>query len=275
MTHPAFKNLFFLFCLIFCFAQMNGESPNKLFYDAVRAEASGDLDKAIEIYSAISQETHSANLHANLANLFFKMKDYPRSVLHFRKAIWINPGNRDYRANLVLALEMAGISPKDLTGPPPSFSPRFQTYWLVALSVFFWSGLLLFSYFLRPRLGNSSTFWVAGIWITGTFFLGWGFFLSRMESTKLNREVIALSPSSQTEDPANGIPLRVFAGDGSSANTNVTPGTSLFLDLDTKGFPRSHQSQSGEKWFLARSNSGTNKGWIKRNEFDPVLDLHL
>ena len=32
------------------------------------------------------------------------MKDYPRSVLHFRKAIWINPGNRDYR-NLVLALE--------------------------------------------------------------------------------------------------------------------------------------------------------------------------
>ena len=55
----------------FCFAQMNGESPNKLFYDAVRAEASGDLDKAIEIYSAISQETHSANLHANLV-IFLK-----------------------------------------------------------------------------------------------------------------------------------------------------------------------------------------------------------
>ena len=79
-----------------------------IFYDAVRAEASGDLEKAIKIYKTLSAKSHSASLHANLANLFFKVEDYAKAVLHFRKAIWIDPGNRDYIANLSLALEMSG-----------------------------------------------------------------------------------------------------------------------------------------------------------------------
>ena len=40
----------------------SGESKDKLFYDAVRAEASGDLDKAIEIYSRITEQGNSASL---------------------------------------------------------------------------------------------------------------------------------------------------------------------------------------------------------------------
>ncbi|MEK9771984.1 MAG: tetratricopeptide repeat protein [Opitutae bacterium] len=273
MTGSAFRLLVFLFCSAFGLSQMNGESSDKLFYDAVRAEASGDLEKAIEIYSNISQETHSANLHANLANLFFKMRDYARSILHFRKAIWIEPGNRDYRANLSLALEMSGIHPQDLPETDPAFSPRNQTFWLIGLSIFVWSGLLLFAYFFPLRMGKATRLWAAGIWITGTFFLCRGFVLSHTESTCLNREVIALHPSAQPDKFTDGISLRVFAGDGSAANTHVPAGSSLFLDLDAKGFPRIHQSQSGEKWFLARSYSGSNKGWIKRDEFDPVLDL--
>ena len=67
-----------LFSLFFNLSVFNllGESRERLFYDAIRAEASGDLEKAIEIYSTIAKESHSANLHANLANLYFKMEDY-------------------------------------------------------------------------------------------------------------------------------------------------------------------------------------------------------
>ena len=104
-----------LFSLIFNLSAFNllGESRERLFYDAIRAEASGDLEKAIEIYSNIAKESHSANLHANLANLYFKMEDYARSILHLRKAMWIAPENRNYPANLSFALEMKGVSPDD------------------------------------------------------------------------------------------------------------------------------------------------------------------
>ena len=45
----------------------------KLFYDAVRAEASGDLVKAVEIYCEIAETEHSANLHANLGKPLFQI----------------------------------------------------------------------------------------------------------------------------------------------------------------------------------------------------------
>ena len=104
----------------------SGESKDKLFYDAVRTEASGDVNKAIEIYSQITEQGNSASLHANLANLYFKTEDYGRSVLHFRKAILIDPPNRNYAANLSLVYEMAGGATEDLKEIHSSFSAHYK-----------------------------------------------------------------------------------------------------------------------------------------------------
>ena len=86
-----------------------GDSKEQMFYDAVRTEASGDLQQALNIYSNISNHMHSAPLHANIANLYYKLSDYPLSVLHFRKALLLNPQNRDYTSSLSLALDKCGI----------------------------------------------------------------------------------------------------------------------------------------------------------------------
>ncbi|MDC0647027.1 tetratricopeptide repeat protein, partial [Opitutales bacterium] len=85
----------YLFISSACYALLPSveASNEKLFYDAVRAEASGDLVKAVEIYCEIAKTDHSANLHANLANLYFKLENYARVILHLRKAIWLDPEN--------------------------------------------------------------------------------------------------------------------------------------------------------------------------------------
>ncbi len=59
-----------------CFALLPSleASNNKLFYDAVRAEASGDLVKAVDIYCKIAESEHSANLHANSGKPLFQIR---------------------------------------------------------------------------------------------------------------------------------------------------------------------------------------------------------
>lgn len=269
------KFLVFKFILIFSSQLSLGDSRDKLFYDAVRAEASGDLKRAIEIYSNISSDTNSANLHANLANLYFKIEDYARSALHFRKAIWIDPQNRDFSGNLSLALEKSGVSLDEISNLNQNFSPRSQTYWIILLTILLWSGIFYVIYNLRFPLKSNTALFVLAIWLASAVYVFSGFIKSRDESSRLNREIIALKSSTSAEDSTAGIPLRVFAGNGSTANTIVPPGTSLFLDLNDNGLPRVHKNQSGEKWFLVRSRYGANKGWIQRDEFDPILDLDL
>jgi tetratricopeptide (TPR) repeat protein len=268
--HIRFLLAFHFFALGVFFS--SGESKDKLFYDAVRAEASGDLDKAIEIYSLITEQGNSASLHANLANLYFKTEDYGRSVLHFRKAILIDPHNRDYAANLSLVYEMAGSSPEDSMEIDSSFSAHLQMYWLITLLILFWAGILYLAFTFRLPFKDNLPLLFVSTWVCLCLFLSWGFFQSKRQSDQLNREVIALLPSSPMKDSDEQIPLRVFAGNGSASNTKVTPGSSLLLDLGNDGLPRVHHGPAGEPWYLVRSLSGTNKGWLKRSEFEPVLD---
>ena len=65
-----------LYCIFICAfilrSQCAGGQEDRLFYDAVRTEAAGDLDQAINLYLEASTLSHSANLHGNLANLYFK-----------------------------------------------------------------------------------------------------------------------------------------------------------------------------------------------------------
>ena len=49
---------------------MNGENPNKLFYDAVRAEASGELDNAVQIY-LLFRRKHILQISMQIWPIFF------------------------------------------------------------------------------------------------------------------------------------------------------------------------------------------------------------
>ena len=93
-----------------------GKSAEDLFYvalmsfgEGVKAEAAGDFDKAINSYEKAASLAHSANLHGNLANLFFKIGDHGKAILHYRKALLLAPDNRELKANLARVREIAEI----------------------------------------------------------------------------------------------------------------------------------------------------------------------
>ena len=125
------------------------------FYDAVRAEASGDLKLAISLYEQLSQNQHSANLHSNLANLYFKVEDYGRAVLHFRKSLLIDPDNREATSNLAFALEMSGVSNDTIHEEnPTAFSATALSIWALLSSAVLWGGFAL----LHPSIQKQSAF---------------------------------------------------------------------------------------------------------------------
>ena len=105
-------------------------------------------------------------------------------------------------------------------------------------------------------------------------YLAWGTYQANHASTLLAREVIVLEPqiSPSQDEKSKQIPLRRFAGSGSSANTTVQTGESLYLDLDESGKPKAHPNNFGVLWYLARSLDGSKKGWLREDEFSKILE---
>lgn len=266
---------FFFFCSLSLLSGfLFGENPDRLFYDAVRAEANGELRNAVQFYEEATTHSHSANLHGNLANLYFKLEQYGKSILHYRKALLLRPDDRELKTNLAFAIEISGIPTGETSQPDSSYSPSHFWGWSLALSLVFWAGIIL-GILIIPRAVSKSSAWALSLlWMALVGFLGWGSYQANHASVLLAREVIVLEPktSPNQNKQSKEIPLRRFAGSGSSANTTVQPGESLYLDFDESGKPKAHPNSSGVLWYLARSLDGSKKGWLREDEFSKILE---
>lgn len=64
----------------------------------------GDYNKSIQFYNALLDSNYlSEDLHYNLANAHFKNNDLALAILHYEKAIKINPSLEDAKHNLEIA----------------------------------------------------------------------------------------------------------------------------------------------------------------------------
>ena len=259
MTH------FFLTLVIICSVfpkSLISSSKDKLFYDAVRAEATGDLLTAIDLYEEASKISKSSNLHGNLANLYFKTEKYGKAVLNYRRALLLEPSNRAFKENLNFALETAGVSLR---------KTDFSTYlgsssidlWIISLATSFWIGALALAFLYFQGWNRKRFIFPIFTWCLLLCFLLWGVYTSTENKRLLSKEVIVIETNENENNATQNIPLRRFAGSGSSANTYVNPGESLWLNLSNHSFLQSHKSLSGQKWFLVQSLGDDKKGWIK------------
>jgi len=247
------------------------ESQDRQFYDAVRAEASGDLQLAASLYEEILLQHQSANLHANLGNIYYGLSDLGRAILHLRKSLLLNPDNRECRSSLASALKKSGLQAMpDRTNP--LFAENLQIHWGSSFAVLFWFGLLSLLW-IFPWNIRSSSFWIYAVaWKASLFFLTWGWMECHQQGTLLKREVIVLSSPPSPSNPPEKIPLRRFASEDSDPNTMLTTGTSLLIDMNNAGNPRIHQSPDGTIWYLVRSLDGFDKGWLIEKEFRKIIE---
>ena len=126
------------------------------------------------------------------------------------------------------------------------FSSLTSNQVLIVLSSFAWLGLILIIYFLKFPIITKFFVWASSIWLLGTFLLSLLYFQKSKDSSRLNREIIAVH---SLNDNDQDLSLRVFAGKGSQANTTVPLGSSLFLDIDDEGLAKVHKVQPEKNGF--------------------------
>ena len=241
-------------------------SKEQLFYDAVRFEATGNIDQAIQNYEMILDKASSANLHGNLANLYYKKSDYGRSILHYRKALVLDGNNREFLSNLTFVCRTANLENTD--PPQNNFIDGFSNnFWKGFLVLFLWFGLLLISFLFFQRINNKSIILVCLAWVGGTTLLAFVVFdLSRHENLTKS-QVIALLDRKLDDDNATAtIPLRRFAASSSTANASVRAGESLFVDQSQLEGYQSHQGPNTQNWLLVRTADNLKKGWVREDE---------
>ena len=96
---------------------------NEWFKTANEAYNDGDFEQALALYSDIENSwVESAELYYNMGNTYYKMKKYPMSILYYEKALKLDPGDEDIRANL----EIANLAVVDkINELPQSFIARW------------------------------------------------------------------------------------------------------------------------------------------------------
>ena len=98
-------------------------------FAATKAEADALYGKeqyreaAVAYEAVLKQEGEAAEVYYNLGNCYYKLDEIPRAVLNYERAILLDPGDGDIRANLALA---RGKTIDKVVPPSEMF---FVTWW--------------------------------------------------------------------------------------------------------------------------------------------------
>lgn len=163
------KILFFalLFSSISCFAealqndnsiqstitdsiQKKSQSEIEIVTDATKAEGdsaykNNNFDLASKIYESVLKRGESADVYYNLGNSYYKAGEIAKAVLNYERALLLQPGNGDIRANL----EIARSKTIDKVDPVPEI---FFISWIKAIinsmSIDAWGNIGIFAFIL-------------------------------------------------------------------------------------------------------------------------------
>ncbi|MGA2053596.1 MAG: tetratricopeptide repeat protein [Opitutales bacterium] len=123
--------------------------PDTAFSTGLAAYENGNFAEARRLFSAAEPIATSFALEYNLANACYQLGDQADAILHYLRALALNPRDPDARQNLSLARQAV-----NLTVPDPTFLERLSSglsvnAWACLLAFFGWVALYLL---FLPRL---------------------------------------------------------------------------------------------------------------------------
>lgn len=239
-----FLATFFLFVTVLVSAQ----SPEEWFQRGNLAYAEGNYEEAISAYESALDRAHSAALHNNLGNAYAQLGRAGPAVLHYERALAMEPGKAEAVFGLQRMRDRAGLTEPErslLWGLAQHF--HVDTWAWFSAFVFWLGGALIALPYLVPNLGKSLPFTVAVICLLAfsTGVLGLlGYHGRGHEGVILTAEAtLRVAPASQS--PAAG---------------EVREGlTAQYVD-QRNGF------------YLVRLPDGQS-GWLKASEYQPIWEL--
>jgi tetratricopeptide (TPR) repeat protein len=95
-------HLLFILCA-FQTVQAQEQDPKAMKAAADLAYEQSDLEKAIDLYGSLGRSYHSSSVEFNLGNAYFRTDDIPKAILHYERALRLDPADKDIIHNLELA----------------------------------------------------------------------------------------------------------------------------------------------------------------------------
>lgn len=211
--------------------------------------AAGNNEAAVSAYEEALAISQSANLHYNLANSYARLEKWGPAILHYRKALALDPQFVDARANLLLVQRRAQLEPGE---------PNWLRRWAQQLPLTLWA------------IGLVAAFWI---------LLGvWGLFRRNLARTRLRWILTLLAlPLAGASLPAlygyhlagqegvvtpEKVTLRVAPTAQSPGTDTLSGGTIARIRKSVKGF------------YLIETTDGR-EGYLSPEEFAPIWDSVL
>lgn len=161
-----------------------------------------DFASAIQIYENLLKKGEAAEVYYNLGNSYYKAGDIAKAILNYERALLLQPGNADVRANL----EIARSKTIDKVVPVPEI---FFVSWIKSLinsmSIDAWAKLgvvffilllgALYLFFFSKQIVWKKTGFIAGL-VFFVFVILANVFASQQKNELIERnDAIVLSPS--------------------------------------------------------------------------------
>lgn len=234
--------------------QVNLKNATKA--DADSAYIKNDYYAAIQIYESLLMKGESADIYYNLGNSYYKADEIAKAILNYERALLLQPGNSDIRANL----EVARSKTIDKVEPTPeifivswvkslinSMSVNAWAVWAVIAFIFFIVALYLFIFTKRILLKKIG-------FISGIIFLmitvSANIFASKQKERLLNRDnAVIIAPS---------VTVR---------STPSESGTSLFILHE--GSEVNIKDNSMKDWKEIRLEDGK-VGWVSTSDLEVI-----
>ena len=229
--------------------------------DATKAEGDSayikeDYTAAIQIYEALLKNGEAAEVYYNLGNSYYKIGEIAKAVLNYERALLLQPGNSDIRANL----EVARAKTIDKVEAIPEV---FFVSWIKSLinsmSVDAWATLGIISFILLivalySFIFSKQILWKKTGFISGIIFLiiticANLFASEQKEHLVIRNEAIVMNPS---------VTVR---------STPSESGTSLFILHE--GRKVSIKDNSMKEWKEIRLEDGK-VGWVPASAIEAI-----
>lgn len=240
----------------FSLNQNNGTDVHYTKAQGDSAYMNNDYVSAIQIYEKLLEQGEAADLYYNLGNCYYKTENLARAILNYERALLLQPGNSDFRANL----EIARSKTVDKVTPIPEvffvswinsligcFNADTWAKWGIACFILLLVSLCLF--LISKRIALKKTGFISALIMLLLVIIS-NLFAQAQKSKLLNKdEAIVLVPS---------ITVR---------STPSESGTSLFVIHE--GHKVQIKDNSMQEWKEITLEDGK-VGWIPANTIEII-----
>jgi hypothetical protein len=219
--------------------------------------ATGQYSESIQIFQQlIDQGVQESSVFYNLGNAYYRLGDYGRAILNYRRASQLNPRDADIKANLELALTMANVEAPEIALGPITLVSNITGNWLtlneaalLALGLWLLVSFLLISWRLLFPEGPPSSVRFA---VVATLIL----LLLVIMSLGTRTYTESLEPSGVVVAPV--VTLRSEPGDEFNTDFEIVAGSSVELI-----------EQQGE-WIHLSGPGDTYRGWVPAGTVETI-----